>query len=178
MKRTVIAAVILSLGTVFAAAQNWPTKLVKIIVPFAAGATLDVVARLIADDLQTRLNQAFIVENRPGASGNTGTDAVAKAEPDGGTIGVSIGGPLAINTLLFPKLPYDPRKDLTLITLLVTQPSVLAVNASLGVNDTRAEFGRRAGYRRHELRGELVANNRRSDVLGHELTDPRCHRFG
>src|SRR5215471_5561456 len=125
------------LGTIFAAAADWPTKLVKIVVPFAAGATPDVVARLIADDLQTRLNQAFIVENRPGASGNTGTDAVAKAEPDGATIGVSIGGPLAINTLLFPNLPYDPRKDLTLITLLVTQPSVLAVNTALGVNDTR-----------------------------------------
>jgi len=111
---------------------------VKIVVPFAAGATPDVVARLIADDLQARLNQAFIVENRPGASGNTGTDVVAKAEPDGTTIGVSIGGPLAINTLLFPNLPYDPRKDLTLITLLVTQPSVLAVNAALGVDDTRA----------------------------------------
>src|ERR1700746_993936 len=138
MKRIVIAVVALALGTVFAAAQDWPTKLVKIIVPFAAGATPDVVARLIADDLQTRLNQDFIVEKRPGASANTGTDPVAKAEPDGGTIGVSIGGPLAINTLLFPSLPYDPRKDLTLITLLVTQPSVLAVNAALGVNDTRA----------------------------------------
>jgi len=138
MKRSIIAAAILALGMICAAAQVWPTKLVKIIVPFAAGATPDVVARLIADDLQTRLNQAFIIENRPGASGNTGTDAVAKAEPDGGTFGVSIGGPLAINTLLFPSLPYDPRKDLTLITLLVAQPSVLAVNASLGVNDTRA----------------------------------------
>jgi tripartite-type tricarboxylate transporter receptor subunit TctC len=138
MKRIVVAAVVLALGTIFAAAQDWPTKLVKIVVPFAAGATPDVVARLIADDLQTRLNQAFIVENRPGASGNTGTDAVAKAEPDGTTIGVSIGGPLAINTLLFPSLPYDPRKDLTLITLLVTQPSVLAVNAALGVADARA----------------------------------------
>ena len=137
MKRSIIAAAILALGMICAAAQVWPTKLVKIIVPFAAGATPDVVARLIADDLQTRLNQAFIIENRPGASGNTGTDAVAKAEPDGGTIGVSIGGPLAINTLLFPSLPYDPRKDLTLITLFA-QPSVLAVNASLGVNDTRA----------------------------------------
>jgi tripartite-type tricarboxylate transporter receptor subunit TctC len=137
MKRTVIAAAVILFGTIIAAAQDWPTKLVKIVVPFAAGATPDVVARLIADDLQTRLNQAFIVENRPGASGNTGTDAVAKAEPDGATIGVSIGGPLAINTLLFPNLPYDPRKDLTLITLLVTQPSVLAVNTALGVNDTR-----------------------------------------
>jgi tripartite-type tricarboxylate transporter receptor subunit TctC len=138
MKRIAIAAMILCFGTILAAAQDWPTKLVKIVVPFAAGATPDVVARLIADDLQTRLNQAFIVENRPGASGNTGTDVVAKAEPDGTTIGVSIGGPLAINTLLFPNLPYDPRKDLTLITLLVTQPSVLAVNAALGVDDTRA----------------------------------------
>jgi tripartite-type tricarboxylate transporter receptor subunit TctC len=138
MKRALIAASAILFGTVLAAAQDWPTKLVKIVVPFAAGATPDVIARLIADDLQTRLDRAFIVENRPGASGNTGTDVVAKAEPDGGTIGVSIGGPLAINTLLFPSLPYDPRKDLTLVTLLVTQPSVLAVNASLGVSDTRA----------------------------------------
>jgi tripartite-type tricarboxylate transporter receptor subunit TctC len=138
MKRAFIAAIVVLFGTILAAAQDWPTKLVKIVVPFAAGATPDVIARLIADDLQARLNQAFIVENRPGASGNTGTDAVAKAEPDGGTIGVSIGGPLAINTLLFSNLPYNPRKDLTLITLLVTQPSVLAVNAALGVADTRA----------------------------------------
>jgi tripartite-type tricarboxylate transporter receptor subunit TctC len=138
MKRAVIAATTVVFGTILAAAQDWPTKLVKIVVPFAAGATPDVIARLIADDLQTKLNQAFIVENRPGASGNTGTDAVAKAAPDGTTIGVSIGGPLAINTLLFSNLPYDPRKDLTLITLLVTQPSVLAVNTALGVTDTRA----------------------------------------
>ena len=61
MKRTVIAATVILLGTIFAAAQDWPTKLVKIVVPFAAGATPDVVARLIADDLQTRLNQAFTV---------------------------------------------------------------------------------------------------------------------
>ena len=70
----------------------------------------------------------FVVENKPGASGNLGTDAVAKATPDGSTIGVSIGGPLAINTLLFAKLPYDPHKDIAPITQLVTQPSVLAVN--------------------------------------------------
>jgi tripartite-type tricarboxylate transporter receptor subunit TctC len=138
MKRTVATAMILVLGTAFAAAQDWPAKPVKIVVPFAAGATPDIVARLIADDLQARLKQTFIVENRPGASGNTGTDAVVKAEPDGATIGVSIGGPLAINTLLFAHLPYDPRKDLALMTLLVTQPSVLAVNSALGVNSTPA----------------------------------------
>jgi tripartite-type tricarboxylate transporter receptor subunit TctC len=138
MKRTAIAATVLLFGTILAAAQVWPTKPVKIVVPFAAGATPDIVARLVAEDLQSRLLQTFIVENRPGASGNTGTDAVARAEPDGTTIGVSIGGPLAINTVLFPHLPYDPRKDLTLVTLLVTQPSVLAINTALGVNTTRA----------------------------------------
>ena len=121
-----------------AAAQDWPPPTVRIIVPFAAGATPDVVARMIADYLRDKSGQSFIVENRPGAGGNTGTDAVARAEPDGATIGISIGGPLAINTLLFAHLPYDPSKDLSLITMLVTQPSALAVNASLGVDSVPA----------------------------------------
>jgi tripartite-type tricarboxylate transporter receptor subunit TctC len=117
-----------------AAAQDWPSRTVRIVVPFGPGSTPDLVARLIADKLQQRLGQNFIVENKPGASGNIGTDAVAKAEPDGYTLGVSIGGPLAINTLLFAKLPYDPAKDIAPVTQLVTQPSILAVNAGLGVN--------------------------------------------
>jgi tripartite-type tricarboxylate transporter receptor subunit TctC len=136
MKRGAIAALAVLLGTLSALAQDWPTKSVRIIVPFAAGATPDLVARLIADHLRDKLGQPFVVENKPGASGNTGTDAIAKAEPDGATIGVSIGGPLAINMLLFSNLPYDPKKDLALITMLVSQPSALAVNASLGVKDT------------------------------------------
>ena len=107
----------------------------RIIVPFGAGSTPDIVARLVADGLQQKYpTSSFVVENKPGASGNLGTDAVAKAAPDGSTIGVSIGGPLAINTLLFAKLPYDPHKDIAPITQLVTQPSVLAVNPDLGVN--------------------------------------------
>jgi len=134
MKRIAAAAFASLILAVPAAAQDWPTKTVRIVVPFAAGATPDLVARLIAEDLHQKLGQTFIVENKPGASGNTGTDAVAKAAPDGLTIGVSIGGPLAINPLLFGKLPYDPNNDLTLITMLATQPSVLAVNATLGVN--------------------------------------------
>jgi tripartite-type tricarboxylate transporter receptor subunit TctC len=136
MRRGVLAALTILFGTLSASAQDWPTKSVRIIVPFAAGATPDLVARLIADYLHDKLGHAFIVENKPGASGNTGTDAVAKADPDGSTIGVSIGGPLAINTLLFSNLPYDPKKDLALITMLVAQPSALAVNASLGVKNT------------------------------------------
>jgi tripartite-type tricarboxylate transporter receptor subunit TctC len=117
-----------------AAAQDWPAKPVKIMVPFGPGSTPDVVARLIADHLQKTLGQPFVIENKPGASGNTGTDAVAKAAPDGYTIGVSIGGPLAINTLLFSKLPYDPKTDIAPITQLVTQPSALAVNSAVMVN--------------------------------------------
>ena len=93
-------------------AQDWPTKPVKIVVPFGAGSTPDVVARMIADHLQKNPGSVFLVDNKPGASGNIGTDAVAKAAPDGTTIGVSIGGPLAINTLLFSKLPYDPQTDI------------------------------------------------------------------
>jgi tripartite-type tricarboxylate transporter receptor subunit TctC len=117
-----------------AVAQDWPTKTVRIVVPFGAGATPDLIARMIADRLQQKLGHTFIVENKPGASGMIGTDVVAKAEPDGSTIGVSIGGPLAINTLLFSKMPYDPFKDLALITILTNQPSALSVPATLGVN--------------------------------------------
>jgi tripartite-type tricarboxylate transporter receptor subunit TctC len=138
MKRLIATAFALVLGALSASAQVWPAKPVHIIVPFGAGSTPDLVARLIADQLKQETKQTFIVENKPGASGNTGTDAVAKAAPDGTTIGISIGGPLAINTLLFAHLPYDPSKDLSLITMLVTQPSALAVNASLGVDSVPA----------------------------------------
>jgi tripartite-type tricarboxylate transporter receptor subunit TctC len=127
-----VAASLLALAP--AAAQDWPAKTVRIVVPFGPGSTPDMVARLIADRLQQKLGQSFVIENKPGASGNLGTDAVAKAEPDGATIGVSIGGPLAINTLLFSKLPYDPAKDIAPITQLITQPSALVVNSALGVN--------------------------------------------
>jgi len=132
---TMVALLMLPAAATPAMAQIWPAKTVRIVVPFAAGSTPDIVARVVADGLQQKYPaSSFIVENKPGASGNLGTDAVAKAAPDGATLGVSIGGPLAINTLLFAKLPYDPRKDIAPVTQLVTQPSVLAVNPDLGVN--------------------------------------------
>jgi tripartite-type tricarboxylate transporter receptor subunit TctC len=134
LKRIVALALFALCLAAPALAQDWPTKTVKIVVPFGAGATPDTIARMIAEKLQQKLGQNFIVENKPGASGMIGTDVVVKAEPDGSTIGVSIGGPLAINTLLFSKMPYDPFKDIALITLLTTQPSALAVPANLGVN--------------------------------------------
>jgi tripartite-type tricarboxylate transporter receptor subunit TctC len=132
--KTILALIALLLSALPAAAQDWPAKPVKIVVPFGPGSTPDVVARLIADHLQKKLGQPFVIENKPGASGNTGTDAVAKAAPDGATIGISIGGPLAINTLLFSRLPYDPKTDIAPITQLVTQPSALAVNSDVKVN--------------------------------------------
>ncbi len=118
--------------------QTWPSRPVKLIVPFGAGSTPDLIARLIADHLKDRLGQNFIVENKPGASGNLGTDEVAKAKPDGYTLGLSIGGPLAINPLLFAHMPYDPAKDVALITMTTSQPSALAVNTELGVDSVAA----------------------------------------
>jgi tripartite-type tricarboxylate transporter receptor subunit TctC len=139
MKKLLLALAALALASLPAAAQEWPTKTVRIIAPFGAGSTPDVVARLLADHMQRTLGQTFVVENKAGAGGVLGTDVVAKAAPDGSTIGISIGGPLAINTLLMSKLPYDPAKDIAAVTQLITQPSALAVSNDLGV-DTVAEL--------------------------------------
>ena len=134
-RRAAISMVLLCATALPGLAQEWPAKTVRILVPFGPGSTPEIVARIVADGLSRKYpDSAFVVENKPGASGNIGTDAVAKAAPDGATIGISIGGPLAINTLLFSNLPYDPRKDIAPITLLVTQPSALAVNPDLKVN--------------------------------------------
>jgi tripartite-type tricarboxylate transporter receptor subunit TctC len=134
MLKRIVFSLFLLLPALSALAQDWPTKTVRIIVPFGPGSTPDIVARLVADGLSKKYPKStFLVENKPGASGNLGTDVVARATPDGSTLGVSIGGPLAINTLLFLRLPYDPRTDIASVTQLVTQPSILAVNPSLGV---------------------------------------------
>jgi tripartite-type tricarboxylate transporter receptor subunit TctC len=138
MKKSLLFAVLAVLLAQSAAAQEWPNRAVKIYIPFGPGSTPDMVGRMIADRLQQKLGQPFVIEDKPGASGNIGTDAVAKAEPDGYTLGISIGGPLAINPLLFSKMPYDPAKDLTAITMVATQPSALAVNARLGVDSVAA----------------------------------------
>jgi tripartite-type tricarboxylate transporter receptor subunit TctC len=116
-----------------AAAQGWPERNVSILVPFAAGSTPDLIARVLADGLQAKHGKAFIVENRPGASGNIATAAVAKAAPDGYTIGVSIVGPLVINPMTMSSVPYDPATDIAPISVVASQPNVLAVHPSLGV---------------------------------------------
>src|SRR5262245_1219265 len=119
----------------FAIADEWPQRPVKIVVPFAAASTPDTVARVVAENLRKRLGQPVIVENRAGAGGMVGTDAVAKAAPDGYTIGVSIVGPLVNNKLLYKKMPYDPDRDLVPITILVTQASLLVVPADRNVSN-------------------------------------------
>jgi tripartite-type tricarboxylate transporter receptor subunit TctC len=135
MKKLAFAIAALLFAAAPATAQDWPAKTVKIIAPFGPGSTPDIVARLIADELQKKYpDSSFIVENKAGAGGVLGTDMVAKAAPDGTTLGVSIGGPLAINTILMSKLPYDPKKDIAAVTQLVTMPSAITVNPSLNVN--------------------------------------------
>ena len=120
-------------GTALAAAcgssfaQDWPKGPVRVVVPFDAGSTPDSVARIVSERLAVRLGKPMVVDNKSGAAGNIGTDLVAKAAPDGQTIGVSIAGPLAVNPLLFKKMPYDPARDLEPITVAVSQPTVLVV---------------------------------------------------
>ncbi|CAN7496693.1 tripartite tricarboxylate transporter substrate binding protein [Rhizobacter sp. LjRoot28] len=108
-------------------AQSWPARPIRIVVPYPPGGFTDVTARLIAQKLQERLGQPVTVDNRPGANGIIGTDAVAKAAPDGYTFGVVIAA-YAANTTLYAKLPYDPQKDLAPVSLIGLSPLVAAVN--------------------------------------------------
>jgi len=133
-----IALLLAGFACAVATAQDWPQRAVRIIVPFAAASTPDTFARILAESLRKRLGQPVIVENKPGAGGMIGTDAVAKAAPDGYTLGVSIVGPLVNNKLLYKKMPYDPDRDLAPITLAVAQPSLVVVPASRNVGDLKA----------------------------------------
>jgi tripartite-type tricarboxylate transporter receptor subunit TctC len=133
-----IALLLAGFACAVATAQEWPQRAVRIIVPFAAASTPDTFARILAESLRKRLGQPVIVENKPGAGGMIGTDAVAKASPDGYTIGVSIVGPLVNNKMLYKKMPYDPDRDLVPITLAVTQPSLVVVPASRAVTDLKS----------------------------------------
>jgi tripartite-type tricarboxylate transporter receptor subunit TctC len=134
---TTVATISMSLAAITSAqaqSTDWPTRTIKMIVPFGPGSTPDILARLVADKMSQNLKQSVIVENRAGAGGNIGTQAAAKAAPDGYTIGVSITGPLVNNTVLYSKLGYDPFKEFAPITLAAIQPNILAVSSTLGVN--------------------------------------------
>lgn len=111
------------------AQDAWPTRPVSILVPFVAGGPSDIVARVIAQRMGTRLGQPVVAENRPGANGEVAARAVARAAPDGHTLLVGSIGVFAINTALRPNLGYDPVREFSPITLAVTTPNVLVVNA-------------------------------------------------
>lgn len=112
-------------------AQNYPTKPIRMIVPYPSGGPTDVLARVMAQKLGDVLGQNVIVENKPGAGAITGTDAVAKAAPDGYTIGFATIGPLAVAPSLFPNVPYDPLKDFEPLMLVARSYSMLAAHPSL-----------------------------------------------
>ena len=125
------------LAALVAQAQPWPQRPVKVVVPYGAGSSPDVLARVLNDRLAARLGQGFIVENRPGAGGNAGTDAVAKAAPDGYTVLLSVNAPLVYNTILYKNLPYDPFRDLAPVSLAARNPNVCAVSAAMGVDSVK-----------------------------------------
>ncbi|WP_048441642.1 tripartite tricarboxylate transporter substrate binding protein [Caenimonas sp. SL110] len=135
-----LLASVVATATVFATgamAQAYPNKPIRMIVPYAAGGPTDVLARVMAQKLTESVGQNVIVENKPGANGIPGTDAIAKATPDGYTIGLSTIGPLAVNPSLIANVPYDPLKDFAPIMLLARSYSMLAVHPSVPANNMR-----------------------------------------
>ena len=133
-RRLALAAAAMFLGTVMPAAaiaQAWPSQPLRIVVPFAPGGITDLVGRIMAQGLTAELGQSVIVENRAGASGITGAEAAARAEPNGYTLMIGNISTLAINAAVFDKLPYDPQKSLTPISMVARQPLLVAVNPSV-----------------------------------------------
>jgi tripartite-type tricarboxylate transporter receptor subunit TctC len=127
-RRALLAAGLLLPATHTWSQGAWPAKPVRIVVPFAAGGTTDILARALAPELQQALGQPVVVDNKPGAGGNTGAAEVAKAAADGYTLLMGTVGTHAINVSLYPKLPYDPIKDFAPVTLVAGVPNVLVMN--------------------------------------------------
>ncbi len=126
-----LAATLAVLAPHPAAADAYPAKPIRLVVAFPPGGGTDIIARSIAHKLAERFAQQVVVDNRPGAGGNIGTDIVAKSAPDGYTILMGSAGPLAINASLFAKMPFDPIKNLAPVTLAASTPNVLVVHPSL-----------------------------------------------
>jgi tripartite-type tricarboxylate transporter receptor subunit TctC len=122
-----------SLTASAALAQSYPAKRITVIVPFAGGSASDVVTRIMLDRMSKSMGQAIIIENRPGAGGNIGTAAAAKADPDGYTLVGSGSGPFAANTVLYANLGYDPLTDFEIITPFAVFPIVIVASAKLPV---------------------------------------------
>ena len=132
-----IFAVFALLVCAIAFGQAYPTKPIKLVVPYPAGGGTDIAARWIAQKLGDQLQQPVIIDNRPGANGNIGTDAIAKAASDGYTIGMATPGPVTVGRSLYPRLAYDPEKDLAPIILANDSPIVLVLNPAVPANSMR-----------------------------------------
>jgi tripartite-type tricarboxylate transporter receptor subunit TctC len=145
---------------------EWPNKPVRIIASFAPGGSSDLVARQIAQHLTTRYGQQFIVENRAGAGGNIGVDFVAKAAPDGYTLGLATSGPLANNKSLYAKMPFDAAKDLSPIALVGEIPLVIAVHPAVKAANLR-EFVALSKSRP----SALPVSNPGNGTIGHLATE-------
>jgi tripartite-type tricarboxylate transporter receptor subunit TctC len=113
------------------APAGWPDRPVRVVVPAPAGSSLDVIVRLLGERLKDRWHQPLVVENKPGAGGMLGMDLVAKAAPDGYTLGIGFNGPIAFAPFMYKKMPYHPGRDLLPVVLTTSQPNVLAVSASV-----------------------------------------------
>jgi tripartite-type tricarboxylate transporter receptor subunit TctC len=165
----------IALSCLAASAQEWPARPVRIVVPFGAGSSPDILARVVNDKLAGRLGKAVIVENKPGAGGNSGTDLVAKAAPDGHTFLLSVNAPLVYNTVLYKNLPYDPFRDLVPVSLAATTPNVCAVSNSMGVDSVKGwleALGRNPGKYNFASTGSgSIAH------LGVELIKARTNSF-
>src|SRR5688500_14793481 len=131
-------------------AQPWPSRPIKLVVPFPAGSSPDIIARLVAEPLAQSLGQPVVIDNRPGPGGNLGTGAVAKAEPDGYTFLFTIQGPLVTAPLLSKRLADDRVKELAPVSLVTTSPNVLVVEPKLGAA-TLADFVRIAKEKKGQL---------------------------
>jgi tripartite-type tricarboxylate transporter receptor subunit TctC len=144
MQRSMCGVALVALAAMLAGAspvvaQSYPSRPVKVVVPFAAGGPLDLVGRAVFEKLSASLKQPFVMENRTGAGGNIGTEAAAKAAPDGYTLLFVLSGTLTANPAMYRKLPFNVEKDLRPISLLVASSQMMVVHPSLPVN-TLAEF--------------------------------------
>ncbi|MBC7803996.1 MAG: tripartite tricarboxylate transporter substrate binding protein [Candidatus Parcubacteria bacterium] len=137
MKSSLAALLLGSLFTLTAHAQPWPSKPVKMVVPFTAGGSTDTVARIMSEKLSTRLGQPVIVENKAGAGGAVGSDLVAKSPADGYTFLVGTSSTMAIAPWVYTKLPYNPTRDLVPVTLLGIADIIVVVNSEVPIRNTR-----------------------------------------
>ena len=171
-----LAAAALALAPLVALGQSFPAKPVKLVVPFPPGGSLDNIGRLLAQKLSDSWGQPVVVENRPGAGGNVGADAVAKSSPDGYTVVMGALSTHAVNPSLYPKMPYDAVKDFAPISLVAITPNVLVVNAALPVgslkdliayakaNPGKVNFGSGSNGSAGHLAGELFKVETGTDV--------------